>query len=211
MSRSPNELFDCERVNAYLESYLLDQVPPPERRGMRLHIHRCPVCFEKVTSRDPLALFAPLADEERPEAFWDGFWEEVSDGIRGQEESRRRAVRIVRPAAAAALLLIAGAAALILGPRLLTEKTPSPASRLVQGTPAGPEETRELQRVTADPVAEAGGPLPQTVELVRTEDSRDVQVYSMQYRHRSGEGRPSHGSPQGLTELVLIVDAGLEL
>ncbi|HET9480112.1 MAG TPA: zf-HC2 domain-containing protein, partial [Candidatus Polarisedimenticolia bacterium] len=66
--RTPTELFDCDRVSAYLESYLLGQVPPPERRGMRLHIHRCPECFAQVTERDPLQLFAPLADQERPAA-----------------------------------------------------------------------------------------------------------------------------------------------
>ena len=193
MTRKPTELFDCDRVSSYLESYLLGQVPPPERRGMRLHIHGCPACFEKVMARDPLQIFAPLADEAPSDQFWEGFWPGVEEGIRGAQEARRPRRPWLR-AAAILVTLSAAAAALILGPgrrqSARVDTTPQPPALSATATPS----------VT----------MPQTVEKVRAQGPDDVQIYTMTWNGANGAGT---GVPPGtpVAELVLIVDKGLEL
>lgn len=208
MAGVPTDLFDCARVSSYLEAYLLDRVPPPERRGMRLHIHRCPACFAKVTARDPLQLFAPLADQQRGgqgagEEAWGGFWDGIAEGIR-KDESLDAPARLARWIQTRPGLLTAAAAALIaaLGLVLLlqpaTPPQPEPGSLPIVATGAAPAEE----------------PLPPVVEAVRTPDARPVTVYTMSYevpgdlRARAG-GAPEEGA--GVAQLVLIVDGGLEL
>lgn len=205
MTRVPTELFDCDRVNSYLDSYLLDQVPPPERRGMRMHIHRCPACFQKVAERDPLQLFAPLADQTPRDEVWEGFWPAIREGIERQE-TRRQARRVWMRAAAIVVALAGAIAALMLIPR-------------VASTP--PMVATGRQKPLADEVVEAGGaaPLPQTVERVVGAGSRDVQVYTMSYTRGPEPGAIGSAAKGGapsipatpIAELVLIVDKGLEL
>lgn len=197
MSRVPTELFDCDRVNGYLESYLMGQVPPPERRGMRLHIHGCPSCFEKVMARDPILLLAPLADEERPEEFWDGFWPAIRAGIeQSGVDDRRRRGRVVFLRVAAAIVLFVAAAGIFVGTRW---GTPGRSPAVI-----GPA----VERIAAPAVIPEGAePLPQTVELVRSGAPGQVQVYSMEYVQDAGDAEVAGR----LTELVLIVDAGIEL
>jgi len=198
--RVPSELFDCERVNAYLDSYLMDQVPPPERRGMRLHIHGCPACFEKVMARDPLQLFAPLAEQTPSETTWDGFWPAIQAGIQTRRSSRRVWMR----AAAVIAVTAAAAAALILAPRFASRPLgpvgpagPGPAPAGVTGAPH-----------SADAGPGAGSPMPQTVEQVRSAGSGEVQVYTMTWSREAGAGT---AAAPPTAELVLIVDKGLEL
>ena len=192
MTRIPTELFDCERVNAYLESYLLGQVPPPERRGMRQHIHRCPVCLQKVLARDPLQVFAPLADQTPRGEVFEGFWPASREGME-KAETRGRSRRFWLRAAAALLVLAGAAAALSLLP-----KRPAPLPIVATGGEA----------VAPGAPVEALPPLPQTVEQVRTSGSRDVQVYTMSY---TGGPAPAGGGDAPVAELVLIVDKGLDL
>src|SRR5262249_24316629 len=113
----PREIFDCARVRGFLESYLQGQVPPPERRAMRLHIHACADCHARVLASDPLQIFAPLADEEKDDAFSAGFWPAVRADIHAAEDaSRSWPVRLARPAlawAASAALLVLVASALL--------------------------------------------------------------------------------------------------
>jgi len=203
MSSAPSDLFDCARVGSYLESYLLDQVPPPERRGMRLHIHQCPACFDAVTSRDPLQLFAPLADEDVFPDGWEGFWPEIERGIASHPAPRRfpRPLRWLDPAAwtpARAAAVIAAAAAVFAFPllmkALLTDRPPEVVS----------------PPVVASLATDTGTPLPQTVERVLTPDSRTVQVFSMKYDQGPVRDAAAGGEAP-VTELVLIVDAGLDL
>lgn len=201
MKRAPNELFDCDRVNSYLESYLLGQVPPPERRGLRLHIHRCAACFEKVTARDPLQLFAPLADQTREEAEWDDFW----PAIRGQLDEHRPAL-VRRAAAWAGLspwrpargLALAAIAVVLVALAVLIPRLPREA-----GVPV-PEAAETELAIPAAPVfaARVSGPVPQTVEQVRSAGTGEIQVFSMTYLQ-------DETLPVG--ELILIVDEGLEL
>ena len=209
MKNPPTEIFDCERVNSYLESYLLDQVPPPERRGMRLHIHRCENCFRKVTERDPLQIFAPLCDEERTPEQWEGFWDVIEEGIAsaptpgtrpGWLEGLRASFSHPRfaMAAAGALVLLA---AVVVGTRLLT-----PVSEAPDATPP----SLVTPPVVARSVVEETTPLPQTVEWVHS--THPVQVYSMAYRQNGPHAdAPAPGEPPRVTELILIVDAELEL
>ena len=197
MSRGHGELFDCTRVGDYLESYLLDQVPPPERRGMRLHIHGCPDCFEKVTARDPLQLFAPLGDQTRPGDAWDDFWPAVRDEMGERARSVWTPGRLAL--AAAAVVLLIGAA--IVAPRLVV-RNGQPETTIAmarEGTVAAP---------VAGVASPVGSPIPQTVEQVRTPDSRDVQIYSMYYYE---DDTSTTAAESRVTELVLIVDEGLEL
>ncbi len=194
MSGAPREIFDCERVRAYLDSYLEGRVPPPEARAMRVHIHACPDCHRRVLARDPLQFFAPLADEERDEEFWAGFWPAVRADIHAAEaEARTWSARFLRPgfawAAAAAMLVVAAIAFL----------------RPWQPSPAGLEPPAVVQQPSSDaweavlPAAgEIDGPGLPTVEYVR---SPSAQVLSMKV----------YGEGEAVTEVVLIVDAEIQL
>lgn len=207
-------MFDCSRVSDYLESYLSGQVPPPERRGMRLHIHGCAACLRVVMERDPLQFFAPLADQERAGQVdrggnaWDGFYDAIRVGIAAVETERRRRVRqrVWLSAAAAVLAVVTvGLVASYIAvnrarPVIVASDTKPPAVTRASFTP---------------------GPLPQTVERVRGTGGGEVQVYTMNY-YQDDPADPSEdrGAPDlngmngthGQTaELILIVDAGLEL
>ncbi len=206
MSRVPTDLFDCDRVGAYLESYLLDQVPPPERRGMRLHIHQCPACFEKVTSRDPLQLFAPLADECVPPATWEGFWPAIADEI-ARRPAGARVPGFLRWLAPSAWTPLRAAA--VVGAAALLFAVPLVMRALLVDRPAAVEPPVVAALVPQSEGA-AAEPLPQTVEQVRTPDSRTVQVFSMKYEQGASPATGSGGQAP-VTELVLIVDSGIDL
>ena len=211
MTRGSTELFDCSRVSDYLESYLSGQVPPPERRGMRLHIHGCAACLRVVMERDPLQFFAPLADQERTGQVdqggnaWDGFYDAIRVGIADAETKRRRRARQrVWLSAAAAVLavvtvgLVASYLAVNRAPQLIVASDTKPLP---------------VARATFTP-----GPLPQTVERVRGIGSGEVQVYTMNYYQddpadpSEDRGDPDMNGMHGqAAELILIVDARLEL
>ena len=205
MTRGSTELFDCSRVSDYLESYLSGQVPPPERRGMRLHIHGCAACLRVVMERDPLQFFAPLADQERAGQVdqggnaWDGFYDAIRVGIAAAEtERRRRARQRVWLSAAAAAVLAVVTVGLVASYLVVNRARPV----IVASDTPPPPATR---------VWFAPGPLPQTVERVRGTGGGEVQIYTMNYYQDDASG-PSQGRAGGQTaELVLIVDAGLEL
>lgn len=194
MSGTPREIFDCERVKAYLDSYLEGQVPPPEARAMRLHIHACAGCRPKVLARDPLQLFAPLADQEQGEAFWAGFWPAVRADIHA-ERARGEGFRsfFARPsvawATAAALLVVAGLA-------LARTWRLEPAD-LGRPTAAEIAAADQWQRVLPD-TGQIGAPALASVEEVR---SPSAQVLSMKV----------FGEDEAVTEVVLIVDAAIDL
>jgi len=194
VSGSPREIFDCERVKAYLDSYLEGQVPPPEARAMRLHIHACAECRPKVLARDPLQLFAPLADQEQGEAFWAGFWPAVRADIHA-ERARGEGFRsfFARPsvawATAAALLVVAGLA-------LARTWRLEPAD-LGRPTAAEIAAADQWQRVLPD-TGQIGAPALASVEEVR---SPSAQVLSMKV----------FGEDEAVTEVVLIVDAAIDL
>ena len=201
MTRGSTELFDCARVSDYLESYLSGQVPPPERRGMRLHIHGCSACHRMVTERDPLQFFAPLADQERAQtdpAAWDGFYDAIRDGIAldtGRRQATRRRAWLSAAAAAVILLIGAGLAASYL---LVNRDKPA----IVQTEPSAP---------SAMQASLIPGPMPQTVERVTGTGVGEVQIYTMNYyQDDAAAGSVAQGTGQ-TAELVLIVDAGIEL
>jgi anti-sigma factor RsiW len=194
MTQGPREIFDCARVADYLESYLQGQVPPPERRGMRLHIHGCPHCLEKALARDPLQLFAPLSDEEKGEEFWTGFWPAIRADIHASREEPpsflgwlRRPV--VAWSAAAAMLLLA-AAVVIRGGR--HSVAPATEAQAVERVPA------DLWRGILPASDGTGERLPAIVEDVK---SPTAKVLSMKV----------YGGDQAVTEVVLIVDEALDL
>lgn len=178
---------DCAGVMASIEDYLEDRLAPADKAAVRAHVHSCPACFERVVDRDPIQLFAPLAGDspgaDRP-GFWDGFWPGIRDSIDGAAARRRTWLR-----AAAAILAVAGAAAILaLLPGLMD-----------RGKGDAPVEPPE--------VVAAAEPLPPTVERVVSPDSGDVQIYSMTYYQ---DPETSGAAPEA-TELILIVDAGLDL
>jgi len=194
MSGPPREIFDCERVRAYLDSYLEGQIPPPEARAMRLHIHACAACRPRVLERDPLQLLAPLADQERGEEFWAGFWPAVRAGIHAERArpSGLRA-RFARPAlawaAAAALILLAGLALL---------RSLRPASEQPGGVMVADSAAREPWQEVLPDSGPIGEPVLPTVEEVR---SPSAQLLSMKV----------FGEDEAFTEVVLIVDEAIEL
>jgi len=195
MTTAPREIFDCDRVRAFLDSYLQGQVPPPERRAMRLHIHACSGCHERVLERDPLQVFASLADEDRDDAFWAGFWPAVRADIHAaQSDARSWRTRLLRPAfawsAAAAFLLVAALAVA----RTWRDPDPRPALPAGVGRAAS---LREWHTILPS-AGTVGEPAPPTLEDVRSPSAKvlSVKVY---------------GADQAVTEMVLIVDEGIKL
>lgn len=194
MNGQPREIFDCERVNAYLDSYLEGQVPPPEARAMRLHIHACAGCRPKVLARDPLQLFAPLSDQEQGEAFWAGFWPAIRADIHA-EKARKEGLRSVfaRPAVAwataAALFIVAGLA--------LARTWMLDPSDLGKGPRAEISASDPWQQVLPD-TGPIGDPALASVEEVR---SPSAQILSMKV----------FGEDEAVTEVVLIVDSAIDL
>jgi len=188
----PREIFDCGRVRTYLESYLQGQVPPPERRAMRMHMHGCAGCRALVLSREPLDLFGPLADEERPDEFWAGFWPAIRADIHAAEVERSGwRAWIARPAfawgAAAAVLLVASIA--LLRPAATTP--PNERFSAVLEAPGGWREVLPASGVD-------DGPVPPTLEDVL---SPTAEILSMKV----------YGTDRAVTEVVLIVDSEIHL
>lgn len=194
----PREIFDCDRVRSYLDSYLEGQVPPPEARAIRLHFQRCQDCWSRVVDRDPLQIFAPLADQEPGESTWDGFWSAVQADIRERGVPPARFLSgLVRPSyawtAAAALVIIAVVA-------LSRPWLPDQAPARNAGSPPAVE-SRSVQgdrRDFPDLVVRASGPTLPTVQEVRSPTAR---VLSMKV----------YGGDEGVTEVVVIVDPETEL
>jgi len=195
MTNAPREIFDCGRVRAFLDSYLQGQVPPPERRAMRLHIHACADCHARVVARDPLQLFAPLADEEREEAFWAGFWPAVRADIHAVEaESSSWRGRFLRPSlawSAAALLLVAALALARTWRAAAVLPEAAGGAPIVRTVPEG------WHRVLPSR-GSLGDPAPPALEDVR---SPSAKVLSMKV----------YGQDQAVTEVVLIVDEEIRL
>jgi len=192
MSNTPRDIFDCERVRAFLDSYLQGQVPPPERRAMRLHIHACADCHSRVLHADPLQLFAPLADEERDDAFWAGFWPAIRADIHAAaapSDSWWSGLRGARLAwgAAAALLIVA---ALALARPWRAVEAPVHPGPVASASPEWHDVLPSIGTV--------GEPLPPTLEAVR---SPSAKVLSMKV----------YGQDSAVTEVVLIVDEGIKL
>lgn len=163
---------------------------------MRLHIHACADCHARVLARDPLQLFAPLADEERDDAFWAGFWPAVRADLHAAEsESRSWRARLLRPAfawaASAALLLVAAFA-------LLRTWHAAPAPLAPEGSAPIARSAPEGWHKVLPSAGKVGEPAPQTLEEVR---SPSAKVLSMKV----------YGADQAVTEVVLIVDEGIKL
>lgn len=194
MSRGPREIFDCDRVRAYLDSYIEGQVPPPEARAIALHFQRCGECYRRVVDRDPLKIFAPLSEEDRGEEFWAGFWPALRAEIRKPAPRPGPLGRLLpHPAAAwaAAAALILLAALAFVGPW----RPPG------GGDSSGRVSLRPIPgEAGAEFPAAPGGALPAlpTVEEVRSPTAR---VLTMQLI----------GEDQSVTEVVLIVDEAIEL
>jgi len=194
VSTGPREIFECERVRAYLDSYLEGQVPPPEARAIQLHFQRCSECHRRVMEREPLKIFAPLSEEARDDEFWAGFWPAVRAEIRKPLPAPSLLDRLLpKPAlawaAAAALLLLSGLA--LMRPWELAMKEPT--GGLVAVDPflhggAGDQAT----------LAPAAAPALPAVEEVR---SPTAHVLTMKVI----------GEDRAVTEVVLIVDEAIEL
>lgn len=199
----------CDRVRDLLADYLEDRLQAAERGAVRLHLAACRACRREAAARDPLQILAPLSVDELPERYREGFWAEIQAKLPERPGhaigvASRRA-QWTRQPARTALLMGAAAAALLaalLVPRLFDRRAAEPPATIAQagaGIPFG------------QMAMEASRRAPQTVEQVRTPGARQVQVYSMKYYLASASsGGPARPSPP-VTELVLIVDEGLDL
>ena len=163
---------------------------------MRRHIHSCADCHARVIAREPLQIFALLADEERGEEFWIGFWPAIRSEIRAADAESaawRRWFR--RPAfawgaAAAAILLLAALAIVI------------PWGGAPPGEGAG---SRSVPVAADDPwrellpaAVQQAGTLAPTIEEVR---SPTAHVLSLKV----------YGRDEGVAEVVMIVDEEIQL
>jgi len=220
VSHDPTDSFDCGRVALSLPAYHRDDLPPEERRLVRRHIHECPACFAKAVASDPAEILAPLAEEDssaRPDPFWDGFWPAIQEGIaregdRGRFRPPARKAPITRRAAAL-LVLGAAAAAIVFVMVGAPWRARMPAAMPAGGSPAlvGMADEAATASGSGQPATfHEGRPLPPTVELVRTPDPATARIFSMTYYEEPAPGAPAGSSPRA-TELVLIVDAGIEL
>ena len=206
----------CDRFERSLDGYLGDALAHREREAAKRHASSCPECLARLTRHDPLARFLPLSFDTPSPRVTEGFWDAVRAGIESDSAAPRRASgswrassswraacggRRVAPFALAASLLVMVLAAVFaaLAPGRIAPDT-SHVSRVA------PSPSRA---VPWSPAVGAGSPLPQTVEHVRTEDERDVQVYSMTWLDQDSEA--AGHDPSQVTELILIVDAGLKL
>ena len=199
----------CGRARDLLGDYLEDRLPAVERGDVRLHLAACRACRREAAARDPLQILAPLSVDELPERYRDGFWAEIQAKLPAPPGNvigvaSWRAPWTRHPARAALLVGAAAAAlvAVLLVPRLLDRRAAEPPATIAQsgaGIPFG------------QMAMEASRRAPQPVEQVRTPGARPVQVYSMKYYLASAaSGGPALPSPP-VTELVLIVDEGLDL
>jgi anti-sigma factor RsiW len=184
----------CASVRERLAAYVDGELDAATHGAVRDHAAACAACREALVEADPLMIFADLSAQTRPAAAWDGFWEGIQAAL--PEAARAPARRSAAPRLRATAVLAAAAALLILvAAYVLTARTPS-------------GEAPPAVVALARPELPAGMPLPQTVEQVNTPGERPVQVFSMAYGADSGVPASEPGQ---VTELVLIVDAGLEL
>ncbi|HET6372865.1 MAG TPA: hypothetical protein VFG76_06135 [Candidatus Polarisedimenticolia bacterium] len=207
MTGAPNDPRECHSFEARLHDCLSDRLSPEDQRAFWRHTGSCPSCLELVMAKDPSHLFGVLSLEENGEPlpggeeFWRGFWPAIEEGIRSAPAGS--APRPARRAAVAVLAVAAGLAGLLLILPRLTQQAPAPA-------PDAPPIAASVPAAAPPIFQAAGGPWPPTVEQVRTDPSRDVQVYSMTYYQPSSPDAPA-GQAQQATDLILIVDAGLDL
>ncbi len=192
----------CARVVWSLDAYLEDRLAPAESAAVRSHLASCDACRARAAEKDPLAHFAVLAEDRPPEGAMEGFLDSVLDGIAREEATvpsprRVSAAWPFTPAAlAASLLIMIAAADFVL-------RVPGDAIRVRGPVVAREEVTQEVPR------AGATRPTPGTVAEVRTPDAREVQIYTMTWLN--GDAAAGDAEEGQVAELVLIVDAGLDL
>jgi hypothetical protein len=186
----------CDQCAGLLEDYIAGDLDRARHASVRSHLDGCASCREALVEADPLQMFAALGSERRQAGQWDGFW----DGVREEIGAPRRPARGTRPRRVAAWWAAAAAVVVMAGGYFIAPRLPSRPPTVQTPIAAVPAD------ITLSP---AGTPRPQTVEQVRTSDARPVQVFSMAYDPGAGEAPAAGEAP--VTELVLIVDAGLEL
>ena len=184
----------CASVRERLAAYLDGDLDPAAHGAVREHTAGCQSCREALRQADPLMIFADLSEQSRPAASWDGFWEGIQTALPRAPQAPARSAGSQRRVAA---VLAAAAALLVL------------ASAYILTARLQPGEAPPAVVAMARPAVPAGTPLPQTVEQVNTPGARPVQVFSMAYDPGASESPAAGEAP--VTELVLIVDAGLEL
>lgn len=212
----------CDRFERSLDAYLGDALASREREAARRHASSCPKCLARLTRQDPLQIFLPLSAEIPSSRATDGFWDTVRAGIE-HERARpwRRAAgkregvptHPVRPGRLAAfagrgLTPIAIAASLLVMVLAAYLAAVAPAQFAPHGRSTSGAGMARAAAAPPPSVVAAGNPLPQTLEHVRTDDARDVQIYSMTWLDQDAS---SGHDPNQVTELILIVDAGLKL
>jgi anti-sigma factor RsiW len=211
----------CDRFERSLDAYLGDALASREREAARRHASSCPKCLARLTRQDPLQIFLPLSAEIPSSRVTDGFWDSVRAGIeRERAAGKREAVPMhpVRPGRLAAFagrgftpIAIAASLLVMVLAAYLAAVAPAQFApldrndRSASGAGIASAAAARLPRVS---VVVAGNPLPQTLEHVRTDDARDVQIYSMTWLDQDAS---SGHDPNQVTELILIVDAGLKL
>jgi len=184
----------CEETIRRLDAWTAGDLDAAAHAAVKEHLDACAGCRQALIERDPLHLFAGLAGAARPAEAWDGFWEGIREGIRRDQLAvrRRRSIGWRTAAGVAAALVLLVATLVLLGRSWPPQEPSGPPVVAASVMPPLP-----------------GAPLPQTVEQVRTPDSRPVQIFSMAYE--TGPADAGGGADAPATELVLIVDAGLEL
>lgn len=208
----------CDRFERSLDAYRSDALAHREREAARRHASSCPECLARLTRHDPLARFLPLSLETPSPRVTEGFWDAVRAGIEQQSVAGSEVVPIrenvtpsgwraafggrrLAPVALAASFVVMVLAALFAA---IAPGRIAPDTSHVAGVTLSPS-----RAMASSPSAVPGKPLPQTVEHVRTEDERDVQVYSMTWLDQ--DAAAAGHDPNQVTELILIVDAGLKL
>jgi len=175
-------VIDCAAFGRLAKLEARGEISAQEFAALDHHREGCERCARSMRSTDPLALFKGLAAEERPAASWAGLWEGVRAGIRSEGSlGLGEGLRLVRPSSR-----VAAAALLIVGLAVAALAVP----RL---TPQAPP----VAAVPDSPVLPALVLHP-TVESIQSPGARVYEVKLF-------------GENERVTEVVMIVDQGIEL
>jgi anti-sigma factor RsiW len=174
-------VIDCAAFRSLAKREAKGQVSAREFAALDRHRERCARCAAAMRQDDSLAAFRALAAEERPAAAWAGLWEGVRAGIRAE-----------------------GSLGLGEGLRLLSPTSRvAAAALLVVGLAvaalAVPRLKPQLPPVAAAPDRPVlPAVLHPTVESIQSPGARIYEVKLF-------------GENERVTEVVMIVDQGIEL
>ena len=174
-------VIDCAALGTLAKREARGEISAQEFAALDHHREACSRCAGAMHRTDPLAMFGRLSEEERPAAAWTGLWEGVRAGIRAEGSLGLREGLRLVRPSSR----VAAAAVLVVGLAIAALAVPRLA-------PQSPSEAAVPDR----PVLPAA--LHPTVESIESPGARIYEVKLF-------------GENERITEVVMIVDQGIEL